>query len=83
LARVTTALLSSMMMAGSSRGIRSSWQRAMRKFSSLASVKNRSCFGVCGGGGDGGLFDAAIVECARRGAVKVDSAAGVSFTVEV
>ena len=70
------------MMAGSSRGIHSSWQRAMRKFSSLASVKNRSCFGVCGGGGDGGLFDAAIVESAR-GAMKGDSIAGVSFTVVV
>ena len=39
LAMVTTALLSSMMMAGSSRGICSSWQIAMRKLSSLARVK--------------------------------------------
>jgi hypothetical protein len=38
------------------------------------------CVGVCDeGGGDGGLFDAAIVECAR-GAVKGDSVAGLSFT---
>ena len=36
---VTTALLSSMTMAGSSRGIRSSWHRAMMKLRSLARVR--------------------------------------------
>ncbi len=39
MAIVTTALLSSMMMVGNSRGIRSSWHRAIMKLSSLASVK--------------------------------------------
>ncbi len=36
---MTTALLSSMMMAGSSKSICSSWHSEIRKLSSLAKVK--------------------------------------------
>ena len=79
---VTTALLSSITMAGSSRGIRSSWQRVGDDKVEVG--EDGASFGISRRGCDSGLFDATVVvKCTVVGAIEGCGVAGIAFTVRV